>query len=74
MNAGESTPARGLRRPDSAIYVQVLLQSITERQRWREQYREALDNVSATGPAKLTSALDIGSTGLNTQVVLGSAT
>jgi integrase len=28
----------------------------------------------STGPAKLTSVLDIGSTGLNTQVVLGSAT
>ena len=40
-------------RPDPASYPQVILSSITERQRWREQYQsaKAVDNRSATGSA-----------------------
>ena len=36
-------------RPDPASYVQTILASIGERQRWRAQYQAAVDNVSATG-------------------------
>jgi len=38
-------------RPDPASYAQVILQSITERQRWRAQYEaaKAVYTVSATG-------------------------
>jgi hypothetical protein len=35
-------------RPDSVSYTQVILAAIAERQRWREQYAEAVDIVSAT--------------------------
>jgi hypothetical protein len=37
-------------RPDPARYVRTILAAITERQRWREQYRAAVDTVSATAP------------------------
>src|SRR5829696_5338530 len=37
-------------RPDPASYTRVILASIAERQRWRTQYQEAVDTVSATGP------------------------
>ena len=35
-------------RPEPAAYTQVLLRSISERQRWRTQYQTAVDTVSAT--------------------------
>jgi hypothetical protein len=35
-------------RPDPASYVQTILAAIGERQRWREQYRAAVETVSAT--------------------------
>jgi hypothetical protein len=44
-------------RPDPASYVRVLLASISERQRWRERYREAVETVSTTGPADETGVL-----------------
>ena len=43
-------------RPEPSAYTQVLLRSIVERQRWREQYREAVDTVSATGPTGYDAA------------------
>ena len=44
-------------RPDPAVYSQVILASIAERQRWRDQYRQAVDTVSATdGPSTLDSS------------------
>jgi hypothetical protein len=39
-----------MKRPDPASYVRTILAAITERQRWRDQYRVAVDTVSATGP------------------------
>jgi hypothetical protein len=36
-----------MERPNPASYVRVLLASINERQRWREQYRDAVETVSA---------------------------
>jgi len=44
-------------RPEPAAYPQVLLRSITERQRWRERYRAAVETVSATGPPDETGVL-----------------
>ena len=41
-------------RPDPASYVRVLLAALSERQRWRVQYQQAVDTVSATGPPDST--------------------
>lgn len=49
-------------RPDPVIYARVLLQSIAERHRWREQYERAkagaVDDCSATGPPHTSGSPD----------------
>ena len=43
-------------RPDPASYVRVLLVAITERQRWREQYRAAVAVSATDGPSTFDSS------------------
>ena len=38
-------------RPEGASYVRVILASVAERQRWREQYEAAVDSVSWLFPS-----------------------
>jgi len=50
-------------RPDLAVYARVILASIAERQRWREQYaqakaRQPVDSRSATGPPAASAPSD----------------